>query len=389
MKLGMYHLELRDFILSHDNWEKLLSEPPYSLKIHRDNGLILFRYNQLSADFNLEIVREARGIIFKEDTWECVCHAFNKFGNYLESYVPDINWDNCRASEKIDGSLIKLYWCYGKWNIATNGIINARDSELDSLRYQTYEDLFLAALENLGYSLETLGTLHLNSKYTYMFELVSPYNQVVIPYDDFGIYYLGQRDMETGREVYDPIKFFGSGIYPPKNIKSFELKEFLQYVKGLPWTQEGFVVCDENFNRCKIKSDAYIRAAYLRNNNHVTTKRLIDIILANEVDEFLTYCQDYKQEVDDVRGCMICIETYANNQVEVYKTKFGNLSRREYVENISRDVKQPFFKNFFFKNYNYTLSWKEYTSNWSLNKWCQVVEDNMERYKRFKEVCTL
>lgn len=114
MQRGMYHLELRDFILSHDNWEKLLSEPPYSLKIHRSNGLILFKYNQLSSDFNLEIVREARGIIFKEDTWECVCHAFNKFGNYLESYAPDIDWSHCRASEKIDGSLIKLYWCHDK-----------------------------------------------------------------------------------------------------------------------------------------------------------------------------------------------------------------------------------------------------------------------------------
>ena len=111
MQRGMYHLELRDFILSHDNWEQLLSEPPYSLKIHRSNGLILFKYNQLSSDFNLEIVREARGIIFKEDTWECVCHAFNKFGNYLESYVPDIDWNHCRASEKIDGSLIKLFYC--------------------------------------------------------------------------------------------------------------------------------------------------------------------------------------------------------------------------------------------------------------------------------------
>lgn len=386
MQRGMYHLELRDFILSHDNWEQLLSEPPYSLKIHRNNGLILFKYNQLSSDFNVDIVREARGIIFKEDTWECVCHAFNKFGNYLESYVPDIDWSHCRASEKIDGSLIKLYWCHDKWNIATNGMIYARDSELGNSKYKTHEDLFLAALDHLGYSLETLGSFHLNSKYTYMFELVSPYNQVVIPYDDFGIYYLGQRNMETGHEEYNPIRFFGSGIYPPENIKNFELKEFLQYVRNLPWNQEGFVVCDENFNRCKIKSDAYIRAAYLRNNNQVTTKRLIDIVLANEVDEFLTYCQDYKQEIDDVRGCMACMKIYADNQAEIYKKELGDLPRKEYVEKISSEVEDPFFKDFFFKNYNYTLSWDEYTSNWSLNKWCQVVENNMWRYKRFMEV---
>ena len=41
----MYKLELRDFILSHNNWEELLTAEPYYLKISRDDGYIMFKYN--------------------------------------------------------------------------------------------------------------------------------------------------------------------------------------------------------------------------------------------------------------------------------------------------------------------------------------------------------
>ena len=37
-------------------------------------------------------------------------------------------------------------------------------------------------------------------KCTYMFELVSPYNRVVIPYEETKLYFLGIRDMEDGKE---------------------------------------------------------------------------------------------------------------------------------------------------------------------------------------------
>lgn len=52
----MYKLELRDFILSHDNWEELLTAEPYNLKISRDGDYIMFKYNQLSSDFTIPLV---------------------------------------------------------------------------------------------------------------------------------------------------------------------------------------------------------------------------------------------------------------------------------------------------------------------------------------------
>ena len=80
----MYKIELRDFILSHENWEELLVAEPYNLKISRDDGYVLFKYNQVFSDFNIPLVREARGIIFRESDWECVCHPFDKFATQYQ-----------------------------------------------------------------------------------------------------------------------------------------------------------------------------------------------------------------------------------------------------------------------------------------------------------------
>ena len=63
----------------------------------------MLKYSQIDSDFNLRIVRECRGLILDEDTLEVVCHPFDKFGNYGESYCPEIDWKSCYVTEKIDG----------------------------------------------------------------------------------------------------------------------------------------------------------------------------------------------------------------------------------------------------------------------------------------------
>ena len=78
-------LNLEKFIKEHPNWEELLTTDPYNLKVSRDDGYIMFKYNQLCSDFSLSEVKEARGIIFREADWKCVCHPFDKFMNAGEA----------------------------------------------------------------------------------------------------------------------------------------------------------------------------------------------------------------------------------------------------------------------------------------------------------------
>ena len=324
-------LYLLEFIKSHDNWEELLARDPYNLKISRDNGYIMFKYNQLSSDFNLPLVQEARGIIFKEDDWTCVCHPFNKFGNYGESYCPEINWDNCSVQEKVDGSLMKVWYNKG-WNISTNGLIDAfkaplecADAELDS-----YGKLFLYCLNCMRINEhDFFGELDTN--YCYMFEMVSPYNRVVIEYKEPKLYYLGCRYLVTDQE-YSPEER-PLMIAPSKRYNLHTLEDVKNAANALPWDEEGYVVCDNKFDRVKIKSPEYVLAHKGRTNGNISTLRLIDTVLQNEVDEFLIYCSEYTDKINSIIAGMEIFKTKIKLEL-VNLAPMNYSSRKEYAEKV-------------------------------------------------------
>lgn len=75
-------LKLIDFIKEHADWEVLLSQAPYFLKISRDQkfgrNLIMFKYSQEDSDLSNDIVKECRGIILDEDTFEPISVPYFK-----------------------------------------------------------------------------------------------------------------------------------------------------------------------------------------------------------------------------------------------------------------------------------------------------------------------
>lgn len=296
-------LELIKFIKEHENWEELLSTEPYNLKISRDEGYIMFKYNQISSDFSLPIVLECRGIILRERDFKPVCVPFFKFGNYGESYCPEIDWESASAQQKVDGSLIKVWCDEGKWHISTNGTIDAFKANLESIHHHSYGELFMDALgvedDNqwfLDYMFE--------KGFTYMFELVSPENRVVIPYDELNVYFLGVRDNETLEEL-DPEDFAATNaalmlMDIPERYDLHSLADVQLAASKLPWDEEGYVVCDKNFNRVKIKSPEYVKAHYARNNSVISYERLLDVVLSGEKAEFLIYASDFKDDLEHI-----------------------------------------------------------------------------------------
>ena len=76
-------LNILDFINSNEEWENILSSPPYNLIIKKDADYILIKYNQLFSDFKETFVKEARGLILRkeEEKYILVCMPFTKFFN--------------------------------------------------------------------------------------------------------------------------------------------------------------------------------------------------------------------------------------------------------------------------------------------------------------------
>jgi T4 RnlA family RNA ligase len=383
----MFNTELGIFCSVHNNWKELLTAEPYNLKIKEDGPYVMFSYDQIRSDFNNPMVREARGIIFRNDQWEApVCWAFNKFGNYGESYAPEINWSIAFVSEKVDGSLIKIWYDAGNWHISTNGTIDAFKAEIGDARMPNFGTYFEYVINRL-YPPRIYRkafddfTIDLDENLTYMFELVGPYNRVVVPHDKPDLYFLGARNKYTGEE-FNCSKLIagalGMGRFKlPMQFKLDSLESCLEAVETFGWDEEGFVVCDAMFNRVKIKSPAYVMAHYARNNNVINRKHLIKVILMNEVEEFLCYAEDYREELEKVQSLM---QAYFTVGTEIAKScqRLYDIPKRTYAAWVQTLPK--IYHDFAFKNYNDIKTPQDYTADWNENKW-EACLDNFEKLK--------
>lgn len=384
----MFVTDIGMFCHTHnDDWRERLSEAPYYLKIKEDGDYVMFSYDQIRTDFSYNISREARGIIFRNGDWETpVCWAFNKFGNHAEFYAPDIDWSTAFVSEKVDGSLIKCFYDDGAWRIATNGCIDAFKAEIHNVNMPNFGEYFLTTLNKhihhrIYRNIFDDFTANLDENLTYMFELVGPYNRVVVPYDEPAIYFLGARNKFTGEEfTCDALTMEQLGVAPFQSPKVYSLSSLDDCVKAAElksWDDEGFVVCDANFNRVKIKSPAYVMAHYARNNNVITMNHLIDIILRNEQEEFLCYAADYKETLEHCNQLMKSY-LYISNQLVKVSRKARRMPRNEYAEMVKEFPK--IFRGLLFLNYDRDVTAEEYTSQWTTYKWENYL-DEMENLK--------
>lgn len=371
----MCNTEIGTYCNNHANWIEELAQEPYCLKIKRDQGYVMFSYDQIRSNFNISLVREARGIIFKEGRWQKpVCWAFNKFGNYGESYAPDIDWSTAFVTEKIDGSLIKIWWD-NEWHISTNGTIDAFKAELGDARMHDFGYYFLEAL---GKYYNSFGEFvsGLETHRTYMFELVGPYNRVVVPYDEPDLYFLGARTNDSGEEFYCSELIAGAlGLGKFKRPAHYSLTSLDDCIKAAElktWDDEGFVVADAHNNRVKIKSPAYVLAHFMRNNNVITRKHIIRVILENETAEFLCYAADYKDVLEETQGLMNAYHNIGNRLAESCKTTATILHKGDYARLVK--TFPVIFQGLLFMNYDRDVTAEEYTANWNENKWEEYLE---------------
>ena len=327
---------------SNENWRDILSADPYNIIIKEDGEYVLLKYSQLNSDFANPIVRECRGPIFRQENgkWICVCRAFDKFGNYGEGYVPTIEWESARVLEKIDGSLMKLWYDKGMWRLSTNGTIDAFDAPLNDFNI-TFGDYFI---ECLSCDFESF-TMTLDQNYCYIFEMVGPKNRVVIEYDSPKLYGLGQRNMKTmEEEEYSAHWGKWSNIWLPQRFTLHNFDEVIKVAEALTRDEEGFVVNDRFFHRVKIKSPEYLMAARLRNNGVITKKRIVEMFLNETTDDFLAYCPQYREMVNEVKT-EILLMTF-----EIIDEERGLLFDTD-KKSFAESVKDKKYKHFFFAKY--------------------------------------
>jgi hypothetical protein len=375
---------------SFDHLKAVLSSDPFHIKITENSNYFLLKYNQINSDFSYKLVQQCRGPIFRKADYEIVCRPFDKFFNYGEPNACEIDWASAAIQEKIDGSIIKLWYDRG-WNISTNGSINAFET---SLPYSTesmtnFGDLFIDAILNMNTEnklsddfvsdITDNGFKVLDPTFCYLFEIVSKYNRVVIPYEETDVYHIGTRrndklGIESNRNI---------GVKRPGQYFFTTFEALLKYSNILPFDKEGFVVVDRYYNRVKVKSPQYLAIHHLRGEGAVTNKKILNLIFINEEDEFLTYFPEYKDDFRRVKKNYYSLVNRVGEECEEAMEKiingvFGD--RKEYALWVNKERKCA-VPDIMFQVYDENIKSREDIKNYLQSKGTDKVLSLMEKLK--------
>lgn len=294
-------LNVVSFIKNHSDWKELLTTEPYYIQIKRKDSLVMFNYTQ-GASQPCEIVNECRGLILDEsDDFKVIRYGFYRFYNFCEPGAAKVDIDSLQVLEKIDGSLIMIYWYENRWHISTRATFDCDNTPTPCDENDTFGRLVRLALFKQNVELYSL-----DKDYTHCFELVSPKTRVIINYPETKLYYLMSRNNNTYEEAMLDIgvekpRTYDFFIYPARHSK-LTIDRVLEMMHQQASEQngakfEGFVCVDKYGNRVKVKNDDWVRIHILHANGKITEQSSLELIFYGEYDEFVSYFPEFNDRI--------------------------------------------------------------------------------------------
>lgn len=330
-------MHIQEWLMENDkNFAKLTEEFGIESKFHSELPLVKLVYSQIDSPKLHPITMECRGLVLNTETLEIEARCFKRFFNYGEALeiTENFNWNNFFSDEKVDGSLIIVFWnaIIKDWIITTKG--SFADQQICE-NGPTWESLVRDLLGDDIYKM--------SPSYTYIFELCSLYNKVVREYREPVLYFLCAIHTKTGVEVYSENVNDSDKIKYPKqfNFKNIEeIVEFLQRMEETDPTFEGCVLRDNTGLRLKIKSKTYLALHRLKGNGNVfLTKNLIPFIMSGETDELLAYFPEVKNIVDDLEKE---INIHWNSLYNTWNIAKDITDQKEFAITITKKYNTPF-----------------------------------------------
>lgn len=210
-----------------------------------DTGLRLYCYTN-SAVYDrawTPFALMARGLILDVKGERVAATPFPKFFNLGErgdESVPDLPFE---TFEKVDGSLVIVFWHEGRWRTATKGALRSDQA--------VWAGRVLADTDQGSLSRGT----------TYLVEAIYPENRIVVRYEETGLVLLAAY-AEDGHELtYEALREMGArlGWRTARRHAYSSVSELVEQTGTLPATQEGFVLRFSNGLRLKVKGEEYRR----------------------------------------------------------------------------------------------------------------------------------
>jgi hypothetical protein len=297
----------------------------FHIKIKDYEDRVVLNYDQIESPRYNPIVDECRSLILwkprnEKQEWRIAAWSFCRFYNVGEDPKTDefpVQSPQTRIEQKIDGSIISLYWdeYNDRWQPASRSCAFA---EGETNLGNTFSYIFWQALQGTQV-IEWLTHDPFFSKqaknYTWVFELCSMETRIVTPFSESKVFLTAGRHKETGEEI-DGNMLDGIAeamkVSRPIRFKFDSLQNAIEKVNSLPAMEEGFVLVYEGagfFWRLKLKNTKYLAIAHMRENGRISPKRILTLIMANDHLEFLSYFPEDKpyflfleEEIESIRA---------------------------------------------------------------------------------------
>jgi hypothetical protein len=294
----------------------------YNIKVNSCDGCVLFKYHSIISEWT-DLTIQTRGIVLDSlDNWKVVNFPFTKFFNIHESSAAVVDWSSASFQEKVDGSLIFIYFVerLNRWMISTSGTCNAFAAEA-----RFGKSFGQIVTEVLTKNFKDINTFYskLQKNICYMFELESSYNQVVVNQGDNEgrLTILGARNLDTLEELSLNSSELAR-IQPLSVVKTYPITQdtMINFVNSRPAQDaEGLVVCDSQFNRIKVKSEEYIKIHRAVGGILSSWKNALELALSDDIDDFKGVLGSAALERIDL------MQTKVNTYISEYKNLIDNL----------------------------------------------------------------
>ncbi|MCL2265844.1 MAG: hypothetical protein FWC22_07355 [Treponema sp.] len=302
-----------------DNFEEELLKPPFAVKTKRHkerSNLVMFKYSQFGSDFTNPIVRCCRGTVYdirktpeeNSITAKPYLLPFFKFMNYGEKGADPIDWNaSLYIRDKLDGSLLKLLKEDDGGDLwTTNGSFEIDVQVPEIIPAQNDENLqppyTFAGLRDFALRGHEEEIKNLPAGWTFMFELISPYNRIIVPYRETKLFLLGCRDPQGAERTPEwAAKNFFLSFATPQIYKFKNIDEVIKYCRSADTDdREGVVIQDANFNRIKLKTDHYRSLFYLKGDDHFSDSRIFDSIRQGSIDDAVAAWPEIQTRVEEI-----------------------------------------------------------------------------------------
>lgn len=326
--------------LENHSFQDLENEHGICSRVSSDRSKISLNYDQIMVKNGDIVAEQCRGMVIRPthvdmhgDNWkhEVVGHVdvlawpMNRFYNYGDPVADEINWSDpdVRIYEKLDGTMIIVYWdeLQQRWCAATRSVPEADlpiYNDHIEIGNMTFSGLFLKALQETreaidGISLNDKSSkfddiIVLNKQFTYVFELTTPYNRIVVKYDVPRVTLLAVRHTSEGYEL--PIESLKMRhVNMPKTWNLCSIESLVAFVDSAnPANLEGAVICDSLFNRIKVKNKSWVLSSRAKNLVTVSKRSALLAIITGTIDDVLPLIED--EIANELRKMQVTLKSY-------------------------------------------------------------------------------